>query len=37
LASFKRPKRYVFLKTIPVNAMGKVDRNVLKEHFGGRP
>jgi malonyl-CoA/methylmalonyl-CoA synthetase len=36
LAPFKRPKRYVFLKTIPVNAMGKVDRNVLKEHFGGR-
>lgn len=30
LVSFKRPKRYVYLETLPVNAMGKVDRNALK-------
>jgi len=33
LASYKRPKRYLYLKTIPVNAMGKVDRDALNKRF----
>jgi malonyl-CoA/methylmalonyl-CoA synthetase len=34
LASFKRPKRIFVLEDLPRNAMGKVQKNVLRERFG---
>jgi malonyl-CoA/methylmalonyl-CoA synthetase len=33
LASFKVPKRVFFVAGLPVNAMGKVQKNVLREHY----
>jgi malonyl-CoA/methylmalonyl-CoA synthetase len=35
LADFKVPKRVVFVGEIPRNAMGKVQKNVLREQFAG--
>ncbi|HET7717680.1 MAG TPA: malonyl-CoA synthase [Bauldia sp.] len=34
LAKFKLPKRVVFVDDLPRNAMGKVQKNVLRERFG---
>ncbi len=31
LAAYKQPKRYVFVDALPRNAMGKVQKNVLRE------
>lgn len=31
LAPYKRPKRYLFVEAIPVNAMGKIDRTSLRD------
>ncbi|SPP96934.1 malonate--CoA ligase [Bradyrhizobium vignae] len=33
LAKFKQPKRVVFVEGLPRNAMGKVQKNVLRERF----
>jgi malonyl-CoA/methylmalonyl-CoA synthetase len=33
LAKFKLPKRVVFADELPRNAMGKVQKNVLREQF----
>jgi malonyl-CoA/methylmalonyl-CoA synthetase len=35
LAKFKLPKRVVFVDDLPRNAMGKVQKNVLRETYGG--
>lgn len=35
LAAFKAPKRIVFVKDLPRNAMGKVQKNVLRERYAG--
>ena len=35
LAGFKTPKRVFFVGELPRNAMGKVQKNVLRERFGG--
>jgi malonyl-CoA/methylmalonyl-CoA synthetase len=35
LAPFKRPKRVFFVDELPRNAMGKVQKNVLKATYGG--
>jgi malonyl-CoA/methylmalonyl-CoA synthetase len=35
LANFKVPKRVYFLEELPRNAMGKVQKNVLREQFKG--
>jgi malonyl-CoA/methylmalonyl-CoA synthetase len=34
LANFKVPKRVHFVDDLPRNAMGKVQKNVLRERFG---
>jgi malonyl-CoA/methylmalonyl-CoA synthetase len=34
LAKFKLPKRVIFVKELPRNAMGKVQKNVLRESYG---
>lgn len=34
IANFKVPKRVVFVDELPRNAMGKVQKNVLREQFG---
>jgi malonyl-CoA/methylmalonyl-CoA synthetase len=34
LAKFKLPKRVIFVEELPRNAMGKVQKNVLRETFG---
>ncbi|MCP3473450.1 malonyl-CoA synthase [Bradyrhizobium sp. CCGUVB1N3] len=34
LAKFKQPKRVIFVDTLPRNAMGKVQKNLLRERFG---
>ncbi|HEY5000198.1 MAG TPA: AMP-binding protein, partial [Usitatibacter sp.] len=34
LANFKVPKRVYFVEDLPRNAMGKVQKNVLRDHFG---
>jgi len=36
IASFKVPKRVHFVDELPRNAMGKVQKNVLRERFAGR-
>lgn len=33
LAKFKQPKRIIFVETLPRNAMGKVQKNLLRERF----
>jgi malonyl-CoA/methylmalonyl-CoA synthetase len=33
LAAYKRPKRFVFVDALPRNAMGKVQKNVLRETY----
>ncbi|WP_304171564.1 AMP-binding protein [Phenylobacterium aquaticum] len=35
LAAFKTPKRVFFVDDLPRNAMGKVQKNLLRERFGG--
>ncbi|MGB5557975.1 MAG: malonyl-CoA synthase [Paracoccaceae bacterium] len=35
LAKFKLPKRLVVVKALPRNAMGKVQKNVLRQGYGG--
>ncbi len=35
LAAFKSPKRVFFVDELPRNAMGKVQKNLLRETFGG--
>jgi malonyl-CoA/methylmalonyl-CoA synthetase len=35
LARYKQPKRVVFVDALPRNAMGKVQKNVLRETYGG--
>ncbi|WP_201833869.1 malonate--CoA ligase [Microvirga zambiensis] len=35
LAKFKLPKRVVFVDELPRNTMGKVQKNVLRQEFGG--
>jgi malonyl-CoA/methylmalonyl-CoA synthetase len=35
LAAFKTPKRIVFVQDLPRNAMGKVQKNVLRERYAG--
>ena len=35
LANFKVPKRVHFVEELPRNAMGKVQKNLLRERFGG--
>ena len=35
LAKFKQPKRVLFVDELPRNTMGKVQKNVLRETFGG--
>jgi malonyl-CoA/methylmalonyl-CoA synthetase len=35
LARFKQPKRIVFVDDLPRNTMGKVQKNILRERFGG--
>jgi malonyl-CoA/methylmalonyl-CoA synthetase len=37
IASFKVPKRVHFVDDLPRNAMGKVQKNVLRDRFGGAP
>ena len=34
LARFKRPRRYFFADALPRNAMGKVQKNVLRDRHG---
>ena len=34
LAAFKVPKRVFFVDDLPRNAMGKVQKNLLRERFG---
>jgi malonyl-CoA/methylmalonyl-CoA synthetase len=34
LAAYKAPKRIVFVEELPRNAMGKVQKNLLRERFG---
>ena len=34
LAPYKRPRAYRFIATVPRNAMGKIERNKLREHKG---
>ena len=35
LASFKQPKRVFVIDALPRNAMGKVQKNVLRERYAG--
>ena len=37
IASFKVPKRIIFVDQLPRNAMGKVQKNVLREQFRAAP
>jgi malonyl-CoA/methylmalonyl-CoA synthetase len=34
LADFKVPKRVVFVDKLPRNSMAKVQKNVLRDHYG---
>jgi malonyl-CoA/methylmalonyl-CoA synthetase len=34
LAKFKQPKHVFFVEELPRNAMGKVQKNVLREAYG---
>jgi malonyl-CoA/methylmalonyl-CoA synthetase len=33
LANFKRPKQYIVVNALPRNTMGKVQKNILREHY----
>ncbi|MFT4730509.1 MAG: malonyl-CoA/methylmalonyl-CoA synthetase, partial [Granulosicoccus sp.] len=33
LARFKQPRKVIFVKELPRNTMGKVQKNVLREHY----
>jgi malonyl-CoA/methylmalonyl-CoA synthetase len=33
LAPFKHPRRYIVMQALPRNAMGKVQKNVLRETY----
>ena len=35
LARYKQPKRVIVAPELPRNAMGKVQKNVLREEYGG--
>jgi malonyl-CoA/methylmalonyl-CoA synthetase len=35
LAKFKRPRRFFFVEALPRNAMGKVQKEALREHYRG--
>ena len=35
LAGFKQPKRVLFVKELPRNTMGKVQKNLLRDRYGG--
>jgi malonyl-CoA/methylmalonyl-CoA synthetase len=35
LAAYKAPKRIVFVDELPRNAMGKVQKNLLRERYAG--
>jgi malonyl-CoA/methylmalonyl-CoA synthetase len=35
IATFKQPKRVFLVDTLPRNTMGKVQKNVLREKYGG--
>jgi len=35
LANYKRPKRIILVKELPLNAMGKVQKNILRERHRG--
>ena len=35
LARFKQPKSIEFVQALPLNAMGKVQKNVLREAYDG--
>jgi len=35
LAKYKQPKRVIFIDALPRNAMGKVQKNLLRERFAG--
>ena len=37
LANFKIPKRVYFVDDLPRNAMGKIQKNVLRERYAGDP
>jgi malonyl-CoA/methylmalonyl-CoA synthetase len=34
LAKFKLPKRVIFVRDLPRNTMGKVQKNVLRDEYG---
>jgi len=36
IAGFKVPKRVHFVADLPRNAMGKVEKNVLRQRYGAR-
>ena len=36
LARFKLPRRIEFVQALPRNAMGKVQKNLLRETYGGK-
>jgi len=36
LASYKKPKGIYFLETLPINSMGKVEKNALRRHYADR-
>ena len=33
MANFKRPKQYIVVNALPRNTMGKVQKNILREHY----
>ena len=35
LAKFKMPKRVIFVDELPRNAMGKVQKNILRDAYAG--
>ena len=37
LANFKVPRRVYFMEDLPRNSMGKVQKNILREIYQGRP
>ena len=35
IANFKLPKKLMFVKKLPRNSMGKIQKNILREHYEG--